>query len=422
MRPAMKKKTRAAWQPLYGYSTNVHRGETLAEIYTNLARYTLPVKRRVFGNQPNGLELHISISSAKELRKERARRAFGEFLNENGLRLFSVNAFPLKSFHTPRVKEKVYSPSWTERPRAQWTNTIAKILADLLPAGTDGSLSTLGGAYRRKEHGPAVFRRMAGRFLETLEALAEIEDDTGKRIVLAVEPEPETTFETTRDVVRFVEDYLLPLAQETWRGRGRRGGRQRGLSAARIEERVRRYFTVNFDTCHFSVLFQDLVASLRGLSRAGLSIGKLHVTNAIRLQRPLRSPAAYKDFRGMHEPRYFHQFCGQNATGETIWRDLDLDRLPRQLSKTKHAEVAELRSHYHVPLYLKRFRKLQTTQEDTRIALEEVRRKRMTEHLVIETYTWPILASEDRLVSGIVKEFRWLLDALGQKPVSTAKA
>jgi hypothetical protein len=71
---------------------------------------------------------------------------------------------------------------------------------------------------------------------------------------------------------------------------------------------------------------------------------------------------------------------------------------------------------------LKRFRKLQTTQEDTRIALEEVRRKRMTEHLVIETYTWPILASEDRLVSGIVKEFRWLLDALGQKPVSTAKA
>lgn len=403
----MKRTDRAGWRPLFGYSTNVHRAESLDELYSNLTRYTLPVKRRVFGKEAAGLELHISISSAKELRPERVRRAFGEFLAENGLLLFSVNAFPLKSFHTPRVKEKVYSPSWTERSRAQWTNTIAGILADLLPPDVPGSVSTLGGAYRRKEYGPKVLARMAGRFLETLEALARIEADTGKRIVLAAEPEPETTFETSDDVIRFFEDYLLPAAQGAWR--------RRGFGPARVEERVRRYFTVNYDTCHFSVLYQDQVASLRALSRAGISIGKLHVTNAIRLPNPLRSPAGYQDFRRMHEPRYFHQFCGQNAAGETIWRDLDLDRLPRQLSKTKHAGLAELRSHYHVPLYLKRFQRLHTTQEDTRIAVEEVRRQRLTEHLVIETYTWPILANEDRLVRGIVKEFRWLLDVLDKK-------
>ena len=35
-----------------------------------------------------------------------------------------------------------------------------------------------------------------------------------------------------------------------------------------------------------------------------------------------------------------------------------------------------------------------------------------TTHLVIETYTWPLLVREEDLVKGITREFRWLLNAI----------
>ena len=404
---SMTRRHSQAWRPLFGYSTNVHKTSTLRDIYRFLGQYTIPIKERVFGDSPGGLELHLSMSTAGALRQRGKREEFKAFLDDAALQLFSVNAYPLKPFHTQRVKEKVYSPSWTEPDRVRWTNTIADILADLLAPDVPGSVSTLGGAFRHKEHGPSTFKKLARNYLKTVAHLERLEVEMGKRIVLAVEPEPETTFETATDVIRFVEDYLLPAAFADRSFAGRRRSTVEGV--------VRRYFTTNFDTCHFSVLYQDLVGSLRQLSRAGIAVGKIHVTNAIRLRNPFRAASAYQDFRRMHEPRYFHQFCGVDGDGKTIWRDLDLDRLPRKLDAKRHPPVAELRSHYHVPLYLKRFQRLLTTQEDTELALKEIRRARTTRHVVLETYTWPILADENRLLRGITREFRWMLDALGVK-------
>jgi len=53
----------ARQQPFhFGYSTNVHRSESLRQIYDFLRRYTLEVKRRVFGAAPSGLELRLGIA------------------------------------------------------------------------------------------------------------------------------------------------------------------------------------------------------------------------------------------------------------------------------------------------------------------------------------------------------------------------
>jgi hypothetical protein len=392
------------WTPLLGYSTNVHRGETLAQVYRFLEDYTIPIKRRVFGASARaGLELRLGIGSARELEKRSERESFRAFLEESGLVLFSVNAFPLLDFHARRVKEKVYSPAWTEPARSRWTNVIADILADLLPAGVVGSVSTLGGAFRRKEHGPAAFRKIASNYVKTAGHLAGIEEKTGKTILLAAEPEPETTFETSRDVIEFFERWLVPAARAAW---GRR------LRPSRVEERLRRFFTVNCDACHASVLFEDPVESLRSLWRAGIEVGKLHVTSAVALKNPFRARKAYDDLRAMDEPRYFHQFAGRDARGKIAWRGLDLDHLPRRLERGKHPAVTEIRSHYHVPLYLRKWRSLDTTREETRLAVLEAARAKRTSHLVIETYTWPILAREEKLVEGIAREFRWLLGVL----------
>ncbi len=392
--------------PLLAYSTNVHRGETVADTYDFLRRFTIPVRDRVFPGEEGGLELRLGIGAARELKARRTRREFAEFLVANRLFVFSINAFPLLDFHARRVKEQVYRPSWGEADRPRWTNTIADIFAELLPEGIVGSISTSAGAYRPLGHDPKTFRKLAAGYLKTIEKLAALEASTGKTIVLAVEPEPETTLENAAEFIDFFESYLWPAAKSAWGSRGDR--------ASLIEDRLRRFFTINFDTCHFSVLFQDMARSLRRLRRAGIQVGKLHVTSAVRLSNPYRSPAGYQDFRGMNEPRYFHQFCGVDADGDVAWRDLDLDRLPRKLIPDKHPAVAELRSHYHVPLYLKRWKRLGTTQDETREAVFETLRNRLTSQLVIETYTWPILRSESGLVSGIAKEFRWLLGTISE--------
>ncbi|HVR74725.1 MAG TPA: metabolite traffic protein EboE [Planctomycetota bacterium] len=394
-RPANK-----SWRPLLAYSTNVHRGEGLKDVYRFLEAYTLPVKKQVTGAAPAGLELRLGIGTARDLKSPRAREELKGYLDGHGLVCFSINAYPLRDFHSRRVKEQVYLPSWAEAERSRWTNAIAGIFALLLPPGITGSISTLGGTFRPLGHDPPTFRKIAANFLRTVEDLDRIERESGKTILLAVEPEPDTTFETSEDVIDFFETHLLPLALER--------ARRRRQAAGKAEARLRRFFTVNFDTCHFSVLFQDPVESLRRLWKAGIEVGKVHVTNAVRVRNPYRSREAYAELLAMDEPRYFHQFCGRSAAGETVWRGLDLDLLPARLEQGKHPDVVELRSHYHVPIFLSKLGRLATTQDETRAAVLEVLRTRRCSQLVIETYTWPLLEREERLVKGIVKEFRWL--------------
>jgi len=395
-----------SWKPFVGYSTNVHRGETLAQVYRFLEEYTIPIKQQVFGDAAAGLELRLGIGSAKELQRPNARKTFKEYLDANGLVCFSINAFPLLDFHARRVKEQVYLPSWMEPERSRWTTAIAEIFTDLLPEGVQGSISTSGGCFRRVAHDRGTSDQMARNYMATLDALLRIEEETGKTIVLAVEPEPDTTLETAHDVVSFFEWNLLPAARDLWS--------RRGLTPSQIDARLRKLFTVNFDTCHFSVLFQDLVESLRQLWRAGIEVGKVHVTNAIALVNPEQDRAAYTEFREMNEPRYFHQFCARNKARQVVWRGLDLDELPARLTPSNHPPVSEIRSHYHVPVHLKEWRSLQTTRHETVEAVQEVVRTRRTSHLVIETYTWPLLETEDKLVRGIVSEFRWLKRILGK--------
>src|SRR5262249_47204696 len=124
---AMLKPAKSPWKPLLAYSTNVHRGESLAQIYRFLLDYTLPVKERVFGSQKAGLELRLGCGSARDLMKASAQEAFGGFLAEKGLVPFSINAYPLLNFHARRVKEQVFRPSWAESERSRWTTVIAEI-------------------------------------------------------------------------------------------------------------------------------------------------------------------------------------------------------------------------------------------------------------------------------------------------------
>src|SRR5579864_7204901 len=124
------------------YCTNVHPGRTVAEIEEGLDRYTVPMAAR-FG-APLAAGLWLADPVVKELlRSDDACRRFAEGLSARGLTCHTLNAFPFGDFHSPRVKEHVYKPSWAEKPRLDFSLGAARILAKLLPAGVEGSISTL---------------------------------------------------------------------------------------------------------------------------------------------------------------------------------------------------------------------------------------------------------------------------------------
>ena len=391
---------------LHGYSTNVHPGEDLAQVLDSLERFAIPVRRAVFGDRAEaGLELRLGIGAARDLLRPAAREKLAAFLGESRLRLFSINAYPLRDFHAPRVKEEAYRPAWTDPARPLWTRRIAGILAALLPPGLAGTISTLGGTYRRWGDGPRARAAIARGYLEVIEELEEIEERSGRRIALAVEPEPDTTFETAGDLIRFFEGVLLPAARRRWKGR---------LRTARIEEVLRGRFTVNLDTCHLSVVFRRPAGEMEVLRRAGIAIGKVHVTSAVALERPAVSPRAYAQLRGMDEPRYLHQVRGADGRGRPVLALADLGDLPGDPGALGRA--VRLRSHFHLPVSSARWGRLETTREETREAVLLALRKDLCRQLVIETYTWPVIAGRGRgrldLVREIAREFRWLLGVI----------
>ena len=68
--------------------------------------------------------------------------------------------------------------------------------------------------------------------------------------------------------------------------------------------------------------------------------------------------------------------------------------------------------HFHVPVFVQHYQKLQSTQEDIIDVLHLLRRNRFTRHLEVETYTWEVLPPELQtdLKSSITRELDWVLN------------
>lgn len=420
-----------------GYEMNAHPAASLRELRASLARYTIPVAERLAPGKSFGIVPHIGEGLCRDLSRPASLRELGEGLAARRLFPFSVNAYPLRDFHAARVKEQVYRPSWANRRRAEITNRIADELAELVPSGESATISTLGGAYRRERGAAARHAGLARNYLRTIAHLERLARARGTEISLAVEAEPDTTFEVAAEVAAFLAKTLLPLAREVLPA-------ELGIARRRAEEVVLRRFTVNLDVCHAAVMFRDPVEEWRAYERAGLRVAKLHLTNALSLSEPGSDPRALAELLGYLEPRWLHQAVGRRRDG-SFWRAADLPDLA-SAPREEIAGIEELRVHFHVPLSRARLGRLRTTRAATAAALRHALAHRRPPHLVIETYTWPwfaararrgaaaarggarkvgkkaaaALASADRaatdraLVDGILGEFRWVLGEIAR--------
>ena len=78
---------------------------------------------------------------------------------------------------------------------------------------------------------------------------------------------------------------------------------------------------------------------------------------------------------------------------------------------------SEWRVHFHVPIFLERLEKFDTTQAFLRDILALHRANPISPHLEVETYTWDVLPAEYRNVAvseAIAREMAWVRDQLTQ--------
>ena len=382
-----------------GYCTNVHAGASFDEMRSNLLKFAVPVKQRVSPGGPMGVGLWLSADAARyALANREALADLKSWMQGLGLLVYTVNGFPYGNFHEPIVKTKVYQPDWTTQQRYDYTLTLAKVLAELLPDdANEGSISTLPLGWPAHSGGTdqdihRVKSASAGRLHDLVHELARLELDTGKHIHINLEPEPGCIIDTAPGMVGFFEQYLLDSPDDV---------------------SIRGYLRVCHDVCHSAVMFEPQREAVRAYREARIEIGKVQLSSAVRVDFDAKDAgdtlAALQQIKGFAEDRYMHQTMVRLPSGAMQY----YDDLPDALAKFGDAPQGEWRIHFHVPVYVEHFGQLEATQSDIGDLIRAVQGNDELHHYEVETYAWNVLPPElqrEELADGIADELKWVRD------------
>jgi hypothetical protein len=411
------------------YCTNVHALADLTTWRRTLGFFGPEVRRHLgWSSMPMGLWWQASLAEA--LADENlstgslAAESVAAYLGGLGLRAFTCNAFPYGHFHQDVVKTQVYVPDWASPERLAYTQTCARLMATLTPPGGFASISTLPLGWRLG-FDPAKLSAAIAQLLLWVEFARDLEDATGKRIALGLEPEPGCALERTPQVIAFWQEHLRPAA------------RARHLD----ETTLARYLGLCYDTCHQAVQFEGPEAALGALAAAGIAIHKMQLSSALEFPPdPEKKSLAVRN--SFAEPKFLHQTrvepgvdpaaghapSSHSPTGGAFARasaDLasaniapvrDFDDLPEALAEAPWNRT--WRTHYHLPLQAESLLDAQyvrTTRDDMLRAYRYALKHDLCHHFEVETYTWSVLPPAERpqsdaaLAEAMAREIAFVL-------------
>jgi hypothetical protein len=362
-----------------GYCLNIYPGETAGDVARHIGLECPRVKTAVSPDADMGVGLWLAAEAARQLRPN--PQVLAEQLADQGLYAFTINAFPFGDFHSRPVKERVYLPDWSSPDRVAYTLDAAHILARLLPACVDGSISTVPVAY-----GKNLPKGARDNLVTAAAGLEKIELKTGRLIRLALEPEPDCFLEGVDEAIAFFEEL-------------RKQDRQR----------VDRYLGICLDVCHTALQFEDPVTALKKLGHAGINIPKIQISAALEITNP--TIEELRHLQDFDDGVYLHQTRVQQC-GNVFMRYADL---PEALA----ARPPGLwRIHFHVPLHFQSPRdRLCSTAgllsgDFFRQALKH------SPHLETETYTYGVLPHQQQDISASVSaELQFVVQAV-QKAIA----
>ncbi len=386
------------------YSTLVHPGDTWEEMWASLTTYVPQVKARVCPDDRFGVSLRLSAASAETLAGSAAeRQKLRDFLADNDLYLYTVNAFPYGPFKGRVVKEQVYEPDWRSEERTQYTINVADVLADVVDEDTAPSIQTAPLGFKPRVSGPDVVASYTEHLLRVVAHLVSLEARTGRTVTLAVEPEPYCFLETTDETVDYFSEHL-------YTGTAARAlAELAGIPVSEAHGALRRHLGIVFDICHQAVEYEDISASLQKLVEAGIPILKLQEAAAISVPEVTREAVEAL-------ARY----------AETIYLTQTVERRDGELTYFLNVQDAiaawnadpgprEWRVHIHVPVFLDDLGPFRTTRPEIADALEVHKKTPLSRQLEIETYTWDMLPDDLKtgdIVEYVCREIEWVRDQL----------
>ncbi|MST94718.1 MAG: hypothetical protein EXS33_05550 [Pedosphaera sp.] len=381
------------------YCTNIHRGESWAQTFQSLKDYTLAVRDRVATGQPYAIGLRLGADAARELADPAALLAFQKWLDREHCYIFTINGFPYGQFHGTRVKEQVYAPDWTTTERLDYTNRLFDLLAQLVPAGVDGSVSTVPVSFKEFIHDERQVRAARENLWKCVEHIERVSRRTGRALHLGLEPEPLCYLETSAEAAKFFDQM--------------RADRPGDL---RLDE----HLGVNYDCCHLGVEFEQPREALARLRQHHVKISKIHLSSALKVRPTAETRAALSAFA---DDIYFHQVIVRAPDGAiTRYRDLDVALAQ---PPTLHPHLTEeWRIHFHIPLHSRPTALFDTTVDHLLGVLDEVRANpKLCSHFEMETYTWEVMPPEMKkrsVVDQLVSEYEWTLGEFAKRGITPA--
>jgi len=374
------------------YCTNIHRGSDWTETLASLEKYTLAVKEQVCPDRPYAIGLRLSDLASRQLSEPPTLDAFRRWLQQHHCYVFTINGFPFGQFHGTKVKEQVYRPDWTHPERLGYTNRLFDLLAQLVPEGIEGSVSTLPGSFKEFITTAEQRGQIAENLWRCIDHMDQVAARHGRRLHLGLEPEPLGLFETSAETVCFFNEME----------RHRPG-----------DQRLRTFLGVNYDTCHLAVEYEEPTEVVDAFQKEGIRISKLHLSSALQVT-PDKSARQW--LQRFADDIYLHQVVARTAEG-TLRRDRDLD-----VALAQPPGDEEWRIHFHVPLHASHLPHGKTTAAHLLGLLDLLAKKReLCSHLEMETYTWEVLPEELRaksVVEQLVSEYEWCLGQLARRGLS----
>ncbi len=392
------------WYPYeIAYCANVHPGTTASAIENNILTITSAVKNAV------GLErmysgLWICEDALAEYQQDDAVARLKQTLADSNLSVVTFNGFPQEDFHQDVVKKNVYQPDWSTDRRLNYTIELAKLLAKILPSDIDeGSISTLPLGYRENWSIDAQ-RQASTNIFAYAKAADALYKATGKRIRLCLEMEPGCVLERTDQTIAYFNKYLKDFS------------RLQGVDYQLVLDNV----GLCYDICHQAVMNENVTQSFQDVSDAGIVVGKIQVSSALKVM-DAKNSDAQSLLQQFSEPKYLHQTTVIAKDGKSAF----YNDLPDALASVDKSIYDEWRVHFHLPIQATAIdlnnvevESVTTTRDAIEECLQCLAQGNQKPHIEIETYTWQVLPSslydgtQACLIKGLAREHQWLKDTM----------
>jgi hypothetical protein len=382
------------------YSTNVHRGETWRETFDSLKKHSLAVREKVYAKKPFAIGIRLSNQAAVELSEHKMLLEFQKWLEKNNCYIFTINGFPFGKFHGARIKEQVYLPDWTSPARLAYTNLLFDLLAQFLPTGIEGSVSTVPGSFKEFIKTSTQIKRIRENLFHCVEHISRVSEKSKRKLYLGLEPEPLGLLENSAETIRFFEQLH---------------------AEHKSDPRIAEHLGVNYDCCHFAIEFEEPRTAFAAFQKAGIKISKIHLSSALKIKPTNEARAALKKFA---DDVYLHQVVARGANGKLkFFRDLPDALADNSKLKIKNSKLSEWRIHFHVPLHAPAIPPFENTNDHLLGVLDLLAENpEICSHLEMETYTWEVLPPElksQSVVEQLAGEYDWTLARLAERGLAS---